>query len=240
MDARWNNDVLNPAFAALTADDFEVIQSAGGRARRSRHPRIRGLFGKARGASSACLLIRSGTSVSAGRGRHRRRSTPLRGTARRRARSARRAYIGRGRPRPCISASACASVISPRPTAASTPTMRRTIFQRKWEPCDADEDQRAALGQLEPLQQHARGFLVRVVVRERLEVLHPDEAAGCLRMPRHVRAARGPTRRTASRTPSAAARSDRGSCATGRRGGRGSDAALCRPSGCGCPRAARR
>ena len=26
MDGRWNNDVLNPAFAALTADDFEVIQ----------------------------------------------------------------------------------------------------------------------------------------------------------------------------------------------------------------------
>jgi hypothetical protein len=26
MDARWNNGVLNPAFAALTADDFEVIQ----------------------------------------------------------------------------------------------------------------------------------------------------------------------------------------------------------------------
>jgi hypothetical protein len=26
MDARWNNDVLNPAFRALTADDFEVIQ----------------------------------------------------------------------------------------------------------------------------------------------------------------------------------------------------------------------
>jgi hypothetical protein len=26
MDARWNNDVLNPAFAALTADDFEVVQ----------------------------------------------------------------------------------------------------------------------------------------------------------------------------------------------------------------------
>jgi hypothetical protein len=26
MDARWNNDVLNPAFASLTADDFEVIQ----------------------------------------------------------------------------------------------------------------------------------------------------------------------------------------------------------------------
>jgi len=26
MDARWDNGVLNPAFAALTADDFEVIQ----------------------------------------------------------------------------------------------------------------------------------------------------------------------------------------------------------------------
>jgi hypothetical protein len=26
MDARWNNAVLNPAFSALTADDFEVVQ----------------------------------------------------------------------------------------------------------------------------------------------------------------------------------------------------------------------
>jgi hypothetical protein len=26
MDARWNNDVLNPAFAALTADDFDVLE----------------------------------------------------------------------------------------------------------------------------------------------------------------------------------------------------------------------
>jgi hypothetical protein len=26
MDARWNNDVLNPAFASLSADDFDVIQ----------------------------------------------------------------------------------------------------------------------------------------------------------------------------------------------------------------------
>lgn len=26
MDARWNNSVLNPAFRALTADDFEVVQ----------------------------------------------------------------------------------------------------------------------------------------------------------------------------------------------------------------------
>ena len=25
MDARWNNDVLNPAFRSLTADDFEVV-----------------------------------------------------------------------------------------------------------------------------------------------------------------------------------------------------------------------
>ena len=26
MDARWNNDALNPAFASLTADDFEVVR----------------------------------------------------------------------------------------------------------------------------------------------------------------------------------------------------------------------
>jgi hypothetical protein len=26
MDARWDNDLLNPAFSALTADDFEVVQ----------------------------------------------------------------------------------------------------------------------------------------------------------------------------------------------------------------------
>ena len=26
MDPRWNNDVLNPAFHGLTADDFEVVQ----------------------------------------------------------------------------------------------------------------------------------------------------------------------------------------------------------------------
>ncbi len=27
MDARWDNDVLNPAFSALTADDFEVVEA---------------------------------------------------------------------------------------------------------------------------------------------------------------------------------------------------------------------
>ena len=32
MDARWNNDVLNPAFRSLTADDFEVIELGWGRA----------------------------------------------------------------------------------------------------------------------------------------------------------------------------------------------------------------
>ena len=25
MDARWNNDILNPAFHSLRADDFEVV-----------------------------------------------------------------------------------------------------------------------------------------------------------------------------------------------------------------------
>jgi hypothetical protein len=31
MDARWDNDVLNPAFAALSADSFEVVQLGWGR-----------------------------------------------------------------------------------------------------------------------------------------------------------------------------------------------------------------
>ena len=31
MDARWNNDVLNPAFRSLTAHDFEVIELGWGR-----------------------------------------------------------------------------------------------------------------------------------------------------------------------------------------------------------------
>jgi hypothetical protein len=31
MDARWNNDVLNPAFHSLTADDFEVLERGWGR-----------------------------------------------------------------------------------------------------------------------------------------------------------------------------------------------------------------
>ncbi len=26
MDARWNNDELNPAFRSLSSDDFEVIE----------------------------------------------------------------------------------------------------------------------------------------------------------------------------------------------------------------------
>jgi hypothetical protein len=31
MDPRWNNDILNPAFRGLTADDFEVIELGWGR-----------------------------------------------------------------------------------------------------------------------------------------------------------------------------------------------------------------
>jgi hypothetical protein len=30
MDARWDNDVLNPAFHALRANDFEVVQRGWG------------------------------------------------------------------------------------------------------------------------------------------------------------------------------------------------------------------
>ena len=38
MDGRWNNDVLNPAFHALKADDFEVIELGWGRSGRPRTP----------------------------------------------------------------------------------------------------------------------------------------------------------------------------------------------------------
>jgi len=41
-DTRWDNDVLNPAFASLHASDFEVVQlgwqpAASGRRRAARH-----------------------------------------------------------------------------------------------------------------------------------------------------------------------------------------------------------
>jgi hypothetical protein len=38
MDARWNNNVLNPAFRSLTADDFEVVQLGWGQAAPPRAP----------------------------------------------------------------------------------------------------------------------------------------------------------------------------------------------------------
>lgn len=43
-DTRWNNDVLNPAFAALTANDFEVVQ-LGWRPSLSRPRNVRILLG---------------------------------------------------------------------------------------------------------------------------------------------------------------------------------------------------
>ena len=43
MDGRWNNDVLNPAFRSLTADDFEVIQL--GLGQRHAAPRRRRICG---------------------------------------------------------------------------------------------------------------------------------------------------------------------------------------------------
>lgn len=38
MDARWNNSVLNPAFAALSADDFEIVQLGWGQDAAPRPP----------------------------------------------------------------------------------------------------------------------------------------------------------------------------------------------------------
>jgi hypothetical protein len=40
MDARWNNDVLNPAFHSLTANDFEVVQLGWGRANPPQPPTL--------------------------------------------------------------------------------------------------------------------------------------------------------------------------------------------------------
>jgi hypothetical protein len=39
MDARWNNDVLNPAFHSLRADDFEVVELGWGRGTPPQPPR---------------------------------------------------------------------------------------------------------------------------------------------------------------------------------------------------------
>ena len=72
---------------------------------------------------------RPGRARSAGRPRPR-RSGRARGTGPRAARSARRARRSAARESPAMSSEASA----PRPTSTSTPTRRRTIFQRKCDP----------------------------------------------------------------------------------------------------------
>ena len=80
--------------------------------------------------------------------------------------------------------------------------MRRTIFQRKCEPTTRIEQQGAVFGDRDFVDQHLRRFLLRVVVGERAEVA---EAASAPRPPARIcceiERPRGPTRRTAWRTP---------------------------------------
>jgi hypothetical protein len=42
-DTRWNNDQLNPAFAAIKATDFEVVQLGWTPPARTRHRAVRRL-----------------------------------------------------------------------------------------------------------------------------------------------------------------------------------------------------
>ena len=52
MDARWNNDVLNPAFHSLRADDFEVVELGWGRGTPPSRQPICGLSDSSQLASS--------------------------------------------------------------------------------------------------------------------------------------------------------------------------------------------
>ena len=171
MDARWNNDVLNPAFHSLTADDFEVVELGWGRgdtaraADRSEDRAVaRGLRGawlrlsclfrsafiNARGAPPPLALARrrraalGPQALSIDRDHWANRSRPRialvadpfqkqssSGCGQCRGRDGSLAPIARA----SSNCAASAGFISPRPTAASTPTMRRTIFQRKCDPC---------------------------------------------------------------------------------------------------------
>ena len=126
--------VLNPAFSALTADDFEVVQlgwqaQQGADAPHGTGEDIRRPFRRGRVAAKL-------PAFRYGRVRPWCRISFVEHGLEEQARRRRGERGGRGRPfltvhqaplRPTASR-------SPRPTAASTPTIRRTIFQRK---CDA-------------------------------------------------------------------------------------------------------
>ena len=61
FDTRWNNDILNPAFAPLTASDFDVIQlgwnpSAGARRRWLDQRRLRHRSSAANAATGTVTL----------------------------------------------------------------------------------------------------------------------------------------------------------------------------------------
>ena len=152
MDARWNNDVLNPAFSALTADDFEVVQLGWQRRRCPRRRRICGFCvtraSRVRDSLLAAALQidvhhgrnRSGRRVAFVKHRFQKQSGGRRGQRRwRRWSRSRRRAAARRRPVQLL-----------RPTAASTPTMPAHHLPEEVRALHADQDQRAGLGDLEP------------------------------------------------------------------------------------------
>ena len=98
--------------------------------------------------------------------------------------------------------------------ATSTPTMRRTIFHRKCEPTTRTRMSVAVLDRPRPRSTATVvDFSSGSSSVNDGEVVEADEAAPPPRASRRRRAAPAPTRRTAWRTPCAAARSGRRSCA---------------------------
>ena len=90
------------------------------------------------------------------------------------------------------------------------------------------------------IDEDLRRFLVRLVRRERREVLHADERRAAARASASTSSGSLIHHTYGLKNAVLRRRSDRGSCATRRRAGRGSGAAPCRSSGCRCRPAARR
>ena len=120
----------------------------------------------------------------------------------------------------------------PRPASTSTPTMRRTIFQRKCDPTTRTRMQRAVVRRSTTSSTSTRvDFSSGSSSVNARKSPKPVSARG--RGPHRVEVERlaSPTRRTAWRTPCGVARSGRGSCARPRCGAREIAAARARRRG---------
>ena len=160
MDGRWNNDVLNPAFRALTADDFEVVQLGWARTGPGGAHRTfasSGSRGRRLPAYATCRTGTSGPGPSPSRSRHASRNRPAAGAVSAAASTVLGSTSVARRP-----------AASPRPTAASTPTIRRTIFHRKCEPWTRIRRSAPASAISTAIHEHQRRLLRRVVGREAL------------------------------------------------------------------------